>query len=281
MNKILVVVGLFVVGFVGFAQAQQACTMEYAPVCGKKQVQCITTPCDPIPQTYANRCMAEADWAIDITQGACTQPKPQVCAQVYMPVCGENNKTYGNACMAQAAGEPISYEWECIDDLMVDFETVVQWAHANWLTDFATSETFGWDRLITREQAAKMFVQFAYNLNLLSADDSLSCSFGDINTVGPTLQSFVVQSCKAHIFQGTQGKFWPRNNLTKAQALALAMRIADGFQSENETPWYQNYAQRAMSLWYLQFDFTGNLDSAITRWELIAWMYDVSIHKQY
>lgn len=55
----------------GTAPAPKACTKEYMPVCGMKQVQCITTPCDPIRTDYGNRCMAEADGATDITDGTC------------------------------------------------------------------------------------------------------------------------------------------------------------------------------------------------------------------
>lgn len=34
------------------------CTMEYAPVCGLVDVQCVTTPCDPVSQTFGNGCSA-------------------------------------------------------------------------------------------------------------------------------------------------------------------------------------------------------------------------------
>lgn len=34
------------------------CTMEYAPVCGLVEVQCITEPCDPVPETFSNGCVA-------------------------------------------------------------------------------------------------------------------------------------------------------------------------------------------------------------------------------
>lgn len=37
------------------------CTMEYAPVCAKVQIQCIKAPCEPIEQTFSNRCMMDAN----------------------------------------------------------------------------------------------------------------------------------------------------------------------------------------------------------------------------
>src|SRR3989344_3800242 len=49
----------------------QVCTMEYAPVCGAKPIVCITTPCNPIQQTYGNRCMMQADGATFLYDGAC------------------------------------------------------------------------------------------------------------------------------------------------------------------------------------------------------------------
>lgn len=49
----------------------QACTKEYRPVCGAKQIQCITTPCNPIPTTYGNECMMKADGASFLYEGAC------------------------------------------------------------------------------------------------------------------------------------------------------------------------------------------------------------------
>lgn len=50
-----------------------ACTMEYAPVCGKMSVQCITAPCLPAEQTFGNACMAKAAGATDIIPGECGQ----------------------------------------------------------------------------------------------------------------------------------------------------------------------------------------------------------------
>lgn len=51
----------------------QACTMEYAPVCGLVAVQCIKAPCPPVPQTFGNACGAcSQSLVVSYTQGACS-----------------------------------------------------------------------------------------------------------------------------------------------------------------------------------------------------------------
>ena len=70
MKKLLFI---SVVLFLGTSQIYAtdpvACTMEYAPVCGSVQVQCIAAPCDPVKTTFSNTCMANAAHATEITQG--------------------------------------------------------------------------------------------------------------------------------------------------------------------------------------------------------------------
>lgn len=43
-----------------FAEAKM-CTMDYSPVCAKVQVQCIKAPCDPVYETFGNKCMMESN----------------------------------------------------------------------------------------------------------------------------------------------------------------------------------------------------------------------------
>lgn len=67
------------------------CTMEYAPVCAKVEIQCITTPCEPIEQTFGNRCMMEAnklatflhEWECQTSQECpqYTPPSPDFCTE--------------------------------------------------------------------------------------------------------------------------------------------------------------------------------------------------------
>ena len=44
--------------------------------------------------------------------GTCRK-KPEMCTQQYQPVCGCDNKTYSNACVAAAAGVSVSGDGEC------------------------------------------------------------------------------------------------------------------------------------------------------------------------
>lgn len=50
----------------------EACIEIYAPVCASYQVQCVTTPCNPVPKSYSNSCFACADQnVISYSEGVC------------------------------------------------------------------------------------------------------------------------------------------------------------------------------------------------------------------
>jgi hypothetical protein len=55
----------------------EACIEIYAPVCAAEQVECVTTPCNPVPKTYPNSCFACAsDRVISYTEGMCEGDAP-------------------------------------------------------------------------------------------------------------------------------------------------------------------------------------------------------------
>ena len=44
--------------------------------------------------------------------GAC-RPRPEICTELFMPVCGCNAKTYSNACRAAADGVDVAHMGAC------------------------------------------------------------------------------------------------------------------------------------------------------------------------
>ena len=49
-----------------------ACQEIYQPVCGQMQVECITTPCNPVKETFENSCKAcTNERVISYTEGEC------------------------------------------------------------------------------------------------------------------------------------------------------------------------------------------------------------------
>lgn len=56
-------------------QRDVLCTQQYEPVCGLVNVQCITTPCDPVEETFGNSCTACSNSLVEsYTPGECILP---------------------------------------------------------------------------------------------------------------------------------------------------------------------------------------------------------------
>jgi hypothetical protein len=246
----------------------KVCTKEYMPVCGKVAVQCITTPCPAVEQTFGNTCTAQAAGATDIVTGEC----------VTGPIVGWDKDAHG--CIWSAGYSRGSGLQQCIR--VWEFEWALDFAIQNQITAMKTVKSFRGDDSITRQEAAKMLVSFAENLydkSYASFPKNCNKRYNDDKTIAFWLKNSVYDACALGLMNGRNGSFHPYAGLTRGQALMILMKIVDGTQPSG-TPYYMPYVYRANELWLLELSDIESLNTPITRSELITWMKDISTKQE-
>ena len=72
------------------------------------------------------------------------------------------------------------------------------------------------------------------------------------------------------------GRFYPENNLTPAQAMVILMRIVGGRQDEQSTPWWSNYMTLATKHGIVPETDRALITSgtSITKEKILSWIYN-------
>jgi hypothetical protein len=155
-------------------------------------------------------------------------------------------------------------------------EDAIQRGYDEGLTQYRTTSTFRpYDRL-RRDEAAKFFVQFAQYEGYRNTEIGglKFCSFYDTNNAIWDLRDFLTSSCEYNIFLGSNGYFYPSQELTNAQAVTVVVRILDGIQSEyGLTHWADNYYTRARQIG-LDISKFSVKDNPTTRGNVMMLIYD-------
>ena len=144
-----------------------------------------------------------------------------------------------------------------------------------WLTNASDINTYKPFEYLTREQTAKMLVQFAKIENFKSLSGAaLNCNFKDVNYANGGLATTIQQACQMGLMQGNNGLFSPGQTLAKSEFITLLIRLAEGKKlDESQNPWWKNYFIKARELGLINNDDALAIQSPITRYETALIFY--------
>jgi hypothetical protein len=126
--------------------------------------------------------------------------------------------------------------------------------------------------LVTRQEAAKFFVQFA---TLIWGVDSATdvCVARDIQESDPTLRMSLLDACKRWIMKWYKGNIYPTQVLSKAEWMTMLLRILSWWKDESMTPWRLWYYREARVVWLTKELDAWDLDRPMTRYEIALLLY--------
>ena len=164
--------------------------------------------------------------------------------------------------------------WENIS-FEEEFAAALSWMYKNWLTMYNNATDYRMYDILTREEAAKIIWQ-AYNVFGLDTwvTKNTACTFNDANLFNPTLSAHIANVCKWWLFQGSNWKYMPRDNLTKAQAMAVLVRMIEWKMSyELQTPWREQYYNKWKMIGLTNVENINEFDHEVTRYEIALMVY--------
>lgn len=158
-----------------------------------------------------------------------------------------------------------------------ELQEALNWMFDNGLTSFSNPNEYKPFNLLSREQAAKMLVKFAWlygDVNSLVQVPEQTCVFADMDSVIQELRQYVTQVCRIGLLMWNRGNFNPQQNITKAHFIVSLMRLLQGKHlDENVTPRWKNYFELAESLDVISPADVVNFDNNITRYEVALFLY--------
>ncbi len=166
------------------------------------------------------------------------------------------------------------------DPVMKDteFASAVQWMAAHGLTKFTEVAAFAPYDIVTREQAAKFYSQFAINVLFRVIDMKKYCEFDDLSKADKSLQNAILESCMLSLFRGNDGKFAPKQTLTKAEAVVVLLRALYGWLDESGQIRWKAYYDEARHQGIIKDKTTlEDMEKSITRYELGLLLFRASV----
>ena len=136
-----------------------------------------------------------------------------------------------------------------------EFKKALSFLRSYEMTMFDSVEGFAPKRNLSREEAAKIFSNFAINVLCRKPDMNLSVKYSDIENANPTLKPYITLAYQLGVMKGSgmgDGEFRPFDAISKAEVNAVLIRMIlksylDENKSENKV-WYTEYNKVATDL---------------------------------
>lgn len=149
-----------------------------------------------------------------------------------------------------------------------EFVKAHEWMYTQGMTVYVSIDAYRPDDRVTREQAAKFFVEFDRQIMGRQAETKMYCVYSDEWLFDSTLVGSIQSACNRGLMLWSQWVFWSADPLTKAQALTILIRVLDGVQDETVSPRWKNYYTLAQQKGLTKEKDVWALDRPVTRYEL-------------
>ena len=136
-----------------------------------------------------------------------------------------------------------------------EFKKAMSFLRSYEMTMFDSVDGYDPYRNLSREEAAKIFSNFAINVLCRKPDLNLKVNYSDVEDANPTLKPYITLAYQLGVMKGSgmgDGLFRPFDKITKAEVNAVLIRMIlksylDESQSESKT-WYDEYNKVATNL---------------------------------
>lgn len=154
-----------------------------------------------------------------------------------------------------------------------EFQQALSWMFNNGLTRYSDETDYRPDDNLTREEVAKIIWQAYTVLGYTATVKNTNCSFSDMNEVDPSLSGYVVHACQRGLFKGSNGKFLPRNTISRPEAIAVLIRMFEGKTSnESKDPRRGDYYLKAWALGLTTVNNQTAFNQEISRREIAIYI---------
>ena len=140
-----------------------------------------------------------------------------------------------------------------------EFKKALSFLRTYEMTMFDSVDGFAPKRNLSREEAAKIFSNFAINVLCRKPDKNLSIHYSDVENADPTLKPYITLAYQLGVMKGSgmgDGTFRPFDAITKAEVNAVLIRmILKSYLDESKTEgkrWYSEYNRVATELGILK-----------------------------